>query len=484
MTERKSGDSPPQLNIRRAARLTSKSSKPLTSTATTPKATVVAPNARKEEVRRRKNPFNDMLRHRDGGAVEASTDAVPPNSSKEPMRETSGVQPEGLAQRVAHLESELAAAKEEQGALRKELEEERSYRKADLDMIEESRQRLAGKGLDEGSLHQNHESHYNLVGLEEQLISREHVDHNDSEKPKPQREADDLRVRLHTAEKESNERLQQLLSLKSSISSLTRMESQITDNELADSFTQVANRIREWTVSNYRRSKPRFDNIPKESHVAFGTICPRYRTDIKTTDKLTFYQAIVSDSLMKVLDSPVMFGLPSTGPLAAIVPLAKQVQDAGGAYRVWIRATVQALERSTVYVDIEKEKEAVLHRLCGEICHLLFTLTSITITTTAQSALKSILKDAVGLQRTLILQRARYELLFFRNQDEVMEFDDYTMEAINDPDPSADEDSDMDMDHTLKFCAFPGLVKYGDEQGQYPDMRNVLLKARVCSGVG
>ncbi|PWO31377.1 hypothetical protein PtrARCrB10_00109 [Pyrenophora tritici-repentis] len=58
------------------------------------------------------------------------------------------------------------------------------------------------------------------------------------------------------------------------------------------------------------------------------------------------------------------------------------------------------------------------------------------------------------------------------------------MEAINDPDPSADEDSDMDMDHTLKFCAFPGLVKYGDEQGQYPDMRNVLLKARVCSGVG
>ncbi|KAE8853871.1 hypothetical protein CFE70_003710 [Pyrenophora teres f. teres 0-1] len=481
MTERKSVESPPQPNVKRAARLTSKSPKPSISATTTPKATVVAPNARKEEVRRRRNPFNDMLRHKNGGAVEASRDAAPPASSKEPMKEASWVQPEGLIQRVAHLESELAAAKEEQEALRKELEKERSYRKADVDTAEGSRQRLAGKGLEEDWLRQ---SHYRPVGLEEQLVSREHMHHSDLERPKSQREADDLRVRLHAAEKESNERLQQLLSLKSSISSLTRMESQVTDNELADSFTQIANRIREWSVSNYRRSKPRFDNLPKESQVAFRKICPRYRIDVKATDKLTFYQAIISDSLMQILGSPVMFGVPRTGPLAAIISLAEHVQDAGGAYREWIRATIQALERSAAYVDIEKEKETLLHRLCGEICHLLFTLTSITITPNAQSVLKVILKDAVGLQRTLILQRARYELLFFRNQDEIVEFDDCTMEAINDPDPSTDEDSDMYMDRTLKFCAFPGLIKYGDEQGQYPDMRNVLLKARVCSGVG
>lgn len=426
-------------------------------------------------MRRRKNPFNDMLRHRKGGAVEASRDTAPPTTSLEPVKEASGNQPGEPVQRVAH---------HEQQALREELEKERSYRKADLDTIEGLKQQLGEKDVEEHLLRQNHDLRYRLVGLEEQLVSRQYVHHNSPERPKSHTEADELRVRLHAAEKESNERLQQLLSLKSSISSLTRIESQVTDSELAESFTQVANRVREWTVSNYRRSKPRFDNLPKEIDATLRAICPRYMTDIEATDKLTLYQSIVSNSIMEILDSPVVFGIPSTGPLAAIRSLVEQIQGAGSAYREWVRATIQALERSTAYVDIEKEREALLHHLCGEICHSLFTLTSTTITPKAQSALKSILGDAVGLKRTLALQRARYQLLFFRNRDGVMEFDDCIMEDINDPDPSMDNDSDMEMDRTLKFCAFPGLVKYGDERGQHPEMRNVLLKARVCSGVG
>ena len=435
-------------------------------------------------MRRRKIPFNDMPRHRNGGAVEAPRDVAPPTTSKEPMKETSGARPVELAQRVARLESDLAAANEGLEALRKELEKERSYRKADLDTLEESSQQLAEKGLEEHLLRQNHELRYRLVGLEEQLLSQEHVHYNDPERTKSSQEADGLRVRLHAAEKESNERLQQLLSLKSSISSLTRRESQVTDSELAESLTQVANRVREWVVSNYRRSKPRFDSLPKETDIFLRAIYPSYMIDIKTTDKLILYQAIVSHSLMQILGTPGIFGLPDTGPLAAIRPLAEHVQDAGSAYREWVRATIQALEHSAAHIDVEAEKEALLHCICGEICHLLFTLTSVNIAPNAQSALKSILDDAVDLQRTLILQRARYQFLFFRNHDEVIEFDECTMEAINDPDPSMDEDSDMDMDRTLRFCAFPGLLKYGDEQGQHPEMRNILLRARVCSGVG
>ena len=477
-------ESPPQLNVKRAAKLTSRSPQPLPCVLTTSKATVATPNARKEKVRRRKTPFNDMPRHRNGGAVEASRDAAPPTASQEPMTETSGARPVELAQRVAHLESDLAAANDGLEALRRELEKERSYRKANLDTLEESSQQLAEQDLEEHLLRQNHRLRYRLVGLEEQLLSREHVHHDDPERTKSGQEADDLRVRLHAAEKESNERLQQLLSLKSSISSLTRRDSQATDSELIESLTQVANRVREWVVSNYRRSKPRFDSLPKDTDVTLRAICPSYMIDIKTTDKLILYQAIVSHSLMQILGSPGIFGLPDTGPLAAIRPLSEHVQDAGSAYREWIRATLQALEHSAAHIDIETEKEALLHRICGEICHLLFTLTSTNITPNAQSALKSILDDAVSLQRTLTLQRARYQLLFFRNHDEVMEFDECTMEAINDPHPSMDEDSDMDMDRTLKFCAFPGLLKYGDERGHHPEMRNILLKASVCSGVG
>ncbi|RMZ74407.1 Involucrin repeat [Pyrenophora seminiperda CCB06] len=480
MTERKRGESPPQLNlnVKRAAKSSPRSLKPSTWAPTAPKATTATPNVKKEEVRRYKNSFNDMLKHRNGGAVEASGDAAPLATSKEPMKEAGRVQPGELSQRVAHLESDLAAAKTEHEVLRKELEKERRYREADLVTIEELRQQLAEKGLEDHLLRQNHELRYRLMGLEEQLVSRGHVPHRTPERQKLEKEADDLSLRLHAAEKESSERLRQLLSLKSSISSLTRMESQVTDSDLTESFTQVANRVREWTVSNYRRARPSFDNLPKEVHFTLKTICPCYMSDIKNTDRLTLYQAIISDSLMQILGSPFIFGVPDTGPLAAIRPLAEQVQDSGSAYREWIRATIQALEHSAAHINIQREKEALLHRLCGDICHLLFNLTSTTITPNAQSALNSIFKDAVNLQRTLILQRARYQVLFFRNQDGAMAFDDCTMEAINDPNPSMEEDSDMDMGRTLKFCAFPGLVKYGDERGHHPEMRNILLKAR------
>jgi hypothetical protein len=68
-------------------------------------------------------------------------------------------------------------------------------------------------------------------------------------------EWDALTARLHNSEKEAQERLQQLLDLKHSISSLTRAESQVTDNELVEKLGQLYHRIREWVISNFRRSK-------------------------------------------------------------------------------------------------------------------------------------------------------------------------------------------------------------------------------------
>ena len=118
-----------------------------------------------------------------------------------------------------------------------------------------------------------------------------------------------------------------------------------------------------------------------------------------------------------------------------------------------------------------------IHRLTGEASHILFTLTSVSLAPNAQSTLAGMLKDAMGLQRTLALQKARYKLLFFRRQDDNMQFDDRTMETVNDIDPA------MEDDRKFLFCAFPGLIKYGDEWGEHSEMSNIVLKARVCSGV-
>ncbi|KAI4646297.1 uncharacterized protein J4E78_009219 [Alternaria triticimaculans] len=380
-----------------------------------------------------------------------------------------------MAHRIADLERALAIAKEEQDLAREELVQVRQYREEDRHAIEELRAQLAESS--------SVADRVPPAQLEERIASHDNTRQHRLERPHSNSEADDLRLRLHAVEKESQERLHQLLALKSSISLLTRMDSQITDSELAESFSQLANRVREWTVSNFRRSRLNLDNLPKETGEVLSALNPLYSVNIRSTDKLALYQAIVSQSLMQIFDAPVVFGLPSTGPFATLRPLAERTRHLGTTYREWVRATVQVLERSEAKRDVDTEREASLHGLAGEISHILFTLTSVSLPPNAQSMLTGILKDAVTLQRTLALQKARYQLLFLRCQDASMQFDDRTMEAVNDVDPAVEDGADMDVDPRFLFCAFPGLIKYGDEWGEHVEMSNVLLKARVCSGV-
>jgi hypothetical protein len=97
----------------------------------------------------------------------------------------------------------------------------------------------------------------------------------------------------------------------------------------------------------------------------------------------------------------------------------------------------------------------------------------------------AILGAAADLQRRLALQKARYQVLFFRGKDRVdLAFDEHRMESINDLDNNTDDDTTMAGSNQFLFCVFPCLQKFGDERGENMGVRNVLLKARVCCGVG
>jgi hypothetical protein len=48
---------------------------------------------------------------------------------------------------------------------------------------------------------------------------------------------------------------------------------------------------------------------------------------------------------------------------------------------------------------------------------------------------------------------------------------------------SMDEDDDLGR-RQFMFCVTPCLEKYGDEWGENAEVVNVLLRARVCCGVG
>ncbi|PSN68959.1 hypothetical protein BS50DRAFT_586331 [Corynespora cassiicola Philippines] len=537
--EKKSSDTS-RFGVKRSGKLASRSSK-LTSTTISapPKAAVASPKAKKDDVQRRKNPFNEMLLGKSGKEKDTSSSAPstvddndpPPEHARSSSRGSQSTHEPQASDRIGELERALEASKKEQAALREELEKVRQHGQVYRETIEdyrrqlsdtyshqlqsppgafhpspqptspvlhsplprspskdyqhESRHRQSFNKQREDLLEQNYELRSQVAELQDQLMSQNSLYHAKLEQEaQGEQEWNEMSARLHQSEKESQERLQQLLALKSSISSLTRVDSQVTDSELSEAFSQLANRVREWAISNFRRTKLDLSNLPPETIKVLETIYPGY-SQIDPTDRLALYQALISNSMMHIFNETIAVGLPEVGPLAAFKQLASYIRDAGPAYHEWCRATMRTLEKSEARHSLQEEKQKLLHRLAGEIEHQLFTLTSINLTPNAQSGLWSILNTAADLQHKVLLQKAQYKLHFFRNhQDHDTYFDQDRMESINDFGDETDDDGDVFIDRKFAFCVFPCLEKFGDEWGEHSDVSNILLKARVCCGVG
>lgn len=433
-----------------------------------------------------------------------------------------------MAHRVAELERALVIAKEEQEAMKEALGKARQRSHEDQDTIddlhEQSNHTRQGtpdtptttasaresdakedptslRGIDDlkaletpvesrsrrlshdDAQRQNYDLRYKLAQLQEQLVSQDVHYRNNLDRTLSHGDAEwnELRMRLHATEKESQERLQHLLLLKSSISSLTRTDSQITDSELLDQFTQLSNRIREWVITNFRRTKMVAGSLPPETVKALKSLTPAFET-IENADRLALFQALVAEALMQILKEPLVVGLPHADHFAALHSFARNIQSHGPEYREWRRATIRAIESNNIERSAQQGKNEYLHRMAGTIEHLLFTLTSVNLTMTAQTALMSILHATADLQRMMALQKAQYEVVFFHNEGSASHraFDDLTMEAINDVDSELEEDGDVLTDRHFLFCVFPSLQKFGDEWGDNLSVSNVLLKAKVC----
>ena len=421
------------------------------------------------------------------------------------------------AERVGELERSLAIAREEHHAMREELEKVKQHGKVYRETIEDYRRQLSGTYTHsprpssppatatmidyeedvprrrsstkhhEDLIDENYDLRRKVADLQNQLVEQHSLFSARLDQSVSRRDSEwnDLAGRLHHSEKESQERLQQLLDLKHSISALTRMENQVTDSELAERIDQLHYRIREWVISHFRRAKLNFSTVSKDTARALQGICLDPES-ITSVDRLPFYQAVIASALMHVFREPICLGLPETGPLAPIRQLAAYIHDSGSSYREWRRSTIRALENSEARHALHEGKEQQLHRIAGEIEHQLFSLTSTNLTPHSQTSLVAILRDAAEVQHMLLLQKAHYQIVFFRSglgKESHVSFDAERMEAVNDVD-DMDEDGDTNTERKFMFCVFPCLEKYGDEFGEGVDVRNVLLKAKVCCGDG
>lgn len=424
------------------------------------------------------------------------------------------------AQRIAELEQALATALEEQNTMREELAKLREHGQVYRETIEEYRRTLASTYVQsppgafppdprpasalsnshddqstprrsinpprEDLAEQNDHLRTKVVQLQDQLMTQDAMYQSLLEHRRSRAESDwdELTARLHSTEKESGERLQQLLSLKTAFSSFTRVESQVADSELSETFSQLSNRVREWVISNYRRAKINLNDLPQDTTEILQDTFPSYKT-IDPANRLALFQAIVSAALMHVFDEVLFFGLPEIGPLASLRQIATIIQNTGAGYQNWRHCTIRSLQESDAIHTTKEEKARQIDRLAFEISRHLHAITSVALSSEARLALDSILSATVELQNTLLLQKARYKVDFSREQNGVKpSFDDQRMEPINELDEYVDDQGDVVVDRVVAFCVFPCLEKFGDEYGEHTEVSNVLVRARVCCSIG
>ncbi|KAF2712146.1 hypothetical protein K504DRAFT_464244 [Pleomassaria siparia CBS 279.74] len=514
--------------FKRPVKLGSRSTKSTSPAAisTPPKAAIASDKPKKEGLQRRKKPFNEMLHSRSEKDVGNSSPATPEEHEQEReqnhVRSTSDVSIKDIrdvetSDRIAELERALAAAREEHSAMRDELENVKQHGVVTRETMEDYRRqhsgtynpthRLQPQGVSprshaihnhehetsprrfwnktrEDLIEQNYSLREKLAELQEQLDSQETHLRIDAVPTQGDPEWYELTARLHNTEKESQERLRQLLSLKHSISSSTRTASQVTDAELAERLQQLSYQIREWVINNFRRTKLDFSSLTPETAKVLEDISLRYK-DIDPTDRLALYQALISSALMRIFHENLIIGLSESGVLAPIRQLAAYIHNNGSEYREWRRNTIRSLEKSEARHELKTERDNLLHNMVNEISHRLYTLTNVNLSSTAQTSLLAIFNTAADLQHSLLLQKAQYQIHFFRHHNgRRVYFDEERMDAINDLDNGMDEDGDVFTERVFGFCVFPCLEKFGDEWGEKVDVKNVLLKARVCCGVG
>jgi rhodanese-related sulfurtransferase len=85
---------------------------------------------------------------------------------------------------------------------------------------------------------------------------------------------------------------------------------------------------------------------------------------------------------------------------------------------------------------------------------------------------------AAKLQRTLLLQKTEYSVVFFDARDKQdYRVDHLAMEPVNDVDYFTEECNDSDAQRRFNFCVFPCLRKVQD------DSETIVFRARVCCSV-
>jgi hypothetical protein len=279
------------------------------------------------------------------------------------------------------------------------------------------------------------------------------------------------------AHEEHLEVKRQLLGLKQSISTSTRLENQVADSMFAQEIQHLYHEIQNWVINNFRKVK--IERTPEEiCSRLIGIAEPRQVELLKPlfenydpSLKIVALQAVVACYIMEIFEDPLLFGLPpktdwrrgikrASESLPSILPPA--------VYNKWRATTLDMIKQTP---QMKHHFDSASSSLAEMICITLHTLTEVEESPAKVDSLNAIIKRIIALSHVFRVQRAQFD---FHLPLPGTPFDPAMMEE--------DCAKEAETQCQIRCALFPVVVKYGDEKGENVESSNTIVKAKVlCS---
>ncbi|KAK8130226.1 hypothetical protein PG999_002606 [Apiospora kogelbergensis] len=316
-------------------------------------------------------------------------------------------------------------------------------------------------------------------------LLRAEVDVRDAEREELKEGWDVLKRELRERDDEVR-RLQALnRGLKEQVSTSTRAyHEQTSDDQFGDDMARLGNGLQNWIIVHFRKAKIDLAKTSQAEMDELAKLVPMY-AELAPKIKIHLLQSITSSILVDGIFSQYFVGL-SEEQSSKFNEMERYLSTTSSDETVnqWRAMTLNMIRKDPSSQSLQSATDTVVSNIISRVNRLLSSITTTTTTTTTTTdassrdqALRVLVNSAVVLSRQLAVQKAVFKVTMpYILPHQQTPFDASQMEDVG----GEDEEDLTAREICCVTC--PSIVKFGDEHGGNPQLRNVIAKARVlCS---
>ncbi|RYP50113.1 hypothetical protein DL768_004317 [Monosporascus sp. mg162] len=370
------------------------------------------------------------------------------------------------------------AAREKESMLLKEKDERIAALERELTVMEgeftRELDRLSQNESETASFWQRKHSalHQQFLRVDTELrLLRSEVDVREAERQELRDGWDVLRRELRAREDEILALKGHLNGMKQWVSASTRTDQQTSDEEIGESMAKLGNSLQNWVIMHFRKAK-----LDQSTIDDLSQLVPMYQ-EIEAHAKLHLLQSIVSTILVEMVFGCYFAGL-SDAQANQLRGTEQFLASIGSTEAVnqW-RAMTLTLLRKEASATLQTETAALVKSVVFRVNGILDAITGTEATDARDQALYVLVNSAVELARLLVVQKAVFKV----TMPKILPHQRTIFEASSMDDIGGEEEESL-AEREICCVTFPGVTKFGDENGSHPQYRNTIAKARVlCS---